>query len=379
MTEDNLKERWDSGEGLLFRNPADVRSGPSGLPVLEEGEVGFATSGTTGEPKVVVHTRNSLEASARMVLAHLGVEREERWLRALPAFHVGGFGVELRAWLLGSQAAALEGKWSASAFREIVDQRRIHWSSLVPAQVADLVELGVAAPDCLRGIVVGGGFLAPALAARARVLGWPVVASFGMSEAGSQVATGLPDAPVGRDLSCLAGWELKTDSGNGVLELKGAALASGYFVMNKEPRSGAEAWQRVPLPGEDGWFRSSDVVALGAEGTRLRWTGRIDSAVKILGELVSLDALQRELDEAMLEGSHAGSVVVVDVAGSRERELVFVAEEGQETRGLEDLTAQWNTGRPGFMRVAGILRVKTLPRSPVGKVLLRKLREELTR
>ena len=72
-------------------------------------------------------------------------------------------------------------------------------SSLVPAQVLDLVRAGLRPPPVLRAIVVGGGAISAELYRDARALGWPVLPSYGMTECCSQIATATHD---GRSCSC---------------------------------------------------------------------------------------------------------------------------------------------------------------------------------
>jgi O-succinylbenzoic acid--CoA ligase len=353
------------------------------MPQLGAGEVGFATSGSTGDPKIVIHTRASLEASARMVIAHLGIGAGERWLRALPVFHVGGFGVELRAWISGQQTAALPGRWDAACFHRMLMDEAVCWASLVPAQVADLVALGERPPAGLRGIVVGGGRLQNALAARAHALGWPLLPSYGMTETASQVATGLPGESPGEMLPCMDGWQLRVDPGSGVLEIKGCALADCYLesCAGAGMGNGAQgAWRRAPLPGSGGWFHTADRVELRDGATRLRWLGRADAVVKILGELVSLDALQAELEARLAAAGLVLEVVVLDVPDGRDRMLVVVAEDRPETSGaLEHVVACWNDERPGIERLARVSVLERLPRSEIGKVDLPRLRAQLAR
>ena len=359
MSGGDLRRRWDSGEPFVFANPTQDCDPPS----PDQGEVAFATSGSTGTPRFIVHTRDSLTSSARMVNAHLGAGPGERWLRALPEFHVGGFGVHVRAWELGGETVVLEGRWDAAGFAKAIAQEQITWSSLVPAQVADLVALGETAPTTLRGIVVGGGSLDKSLADRARDLGWPVVQSYGMTEAGSQVATGLPEEPFSHELPILGGWETRIASS---LQLRGPAL--GTALLKPAPDG---VWERLPLAGPDGWFETEDRVELTSEG-RLRWLGRADSVVKILGELVSLDALQADLD-ALLD--RPGAAVVLDLSSGRDRELVVVAERGCAANSLLE---RFNADRPGLQRASRILEVERLPRTTLGKVPRERLRRLLS-
>lgn len=160
------------------------------------GQVLFKTSGSTGAPKWVALSRHALQVSAQAVNAHLEVAGDACWGLALPLHHVGGFGVMARANQAGCGLAAFTQRWQAADFANWLEQQGVTHSALVPTQVHDLVAAGLSAPNSLRAVVVGGGQLAPSLGQAARDLGWPVLASYGMTEAGSQIAT--------QGLECLA-------------------------------------------------------------------------------------------------------------------------------------------------------------------------------
>lgn len=57
----------------------------------------IATSGSTGEPKGVVHSHETLRASADSSAEALGLTGNEHWLVCLPVSHIGGFSVITRA------------------------------------------------------------------------------------------------------------------------------------------------------------------------------------------------------------------------------------------------------------------------------------------
>ncbi|MDA0765426.1 MAG: AMP-binding protein, partial [Verrucomicrobia bacterium] len=266
----------------------------------------FASSGSSGAPKWVLLRKAALLASAAMVNRHLGVSAGDHWLLALPGWHVGGFGVAARAFEADCGFSVLEGGWDAERFLEACAKDGATCTSLVPTQVHDLVAAELAAPDRLRVVVVGGGGLAEELGGEARRLGWPVLQSYGMSEAGSQIATAPLDSLARKfssnGLQVLPGWEVET-SGGGRLRVRGDALFEGY-VSGAGKRLGADLM--------DGWFETKDLVSM--EGGRLTFLGRSDRTVKILGELVELDALGRELT-AFVEGK--GEVRVVEVEDGR--------------------------------------------------------------
>ncbi|MEZ5183776.1 MAG: AMP-binding protein [Acidimicrobiales bacterium] len=82
-----------------------------GAPELDAGDaLVIATSGSTGAPKVLVHTVDGLRAHATAVHERLGVDpATDRWLACLPLHHLGGFGVVARALLRGAGLDVLPG------------------------------------------------------------------------------------------------------------------------------------------------------------------------------------------------------------------------------------------------------------------------------
>ena len=77
--------------------PADPHHGTVSLGQLGACWVLF-TSGTTGTPRAVVLTVDSLTASADMVADALRVSQDDAWYACMPLFHVGGLAIVLRAW-----------------------------------------------------------------------------------------------------------------------------------------------------------------------------------------------------------------------------------------------------------------------------------------
>lgn len=361
--------------GRVLQNARDPL--PDGGPALEVGEVGFATSGSTGVPSVLVHTEETLEASARAVNAWLGAKVEDVWLRVLPDFHVGGYQIGVRAALSGSRVVREEGKWQAERFVRLCDSEGVTLTSLVPAQVLDVVQTGLEAPPGLRSVVVGGGALEDGLWQQARGLGWPVLASYGCTEAASQVATELP-AGVGQGapadqpgpLLLLPHWEARVgnagegarespESAAGLLELRGRALALRRYVRR------GTGWHAEVLADGQGWWRSADRVRLS--GRELRFAGRVDRVVKVLGELVNLEAVERDLSAAGLE---AGRFAVVALPDERRgAALVLAWETRQEGRGPDAETlVRYAASAAPFARIVRVAVVAELPRSPLGKI-----------
>ncbi len=353
-------EFWDGDSPVL------MGGGPA---VDAPGLIYFRTSGSTGEPKWIGLSRQSLQLSAAAVNRHLGVDAKSRWALALPVDHVGGFGVVARAWQAGCRLAQFGGKWDAHAFAGWLAKERATHLSLVPTQVHDLVTAGLRAPAGLQAIVVGGGALAESDGRAARNLGWPVLASYGMTEACSQIATQsielLETSYVAQPISLLSCWDARIEE-SGRIAIRGEALFSGMLV-----RDGA-GWKYEERRGE--WFTTSDTGSL--EGRQLRIAGRADTHVKILGELVDPVAVEAEL-LALSDGSLApGTMAVVAALDARAgHKLVLVHEAQIEAKILRAALNAYHAACPGFRRISATMAVERIPRSPLGKPL----RHELSR
>ena len=305
-----------------------------------EGHRFFKTSGSSGVEKWVALSEEALEWSACSVIEALEISPEDVLGLALPEIHVGGFGVVVRARISEAALERFEGKWHAGGFAEWCREKRVTISSLVPTQVHDLVAGGHRGAESLRVIVVGGGALDDELKERARGLGWPVVPSYGMTETSSQVATG-------DGLPLLPGWEAKLVAG--CLALKGGGLLTA--VIRRSERSFIAEDPKV-----DGWYVTSDRAELVEGGLRI--LGRTDRLVKVLGELVDLEKVEK-----FWRGALGCEVALVTQADERRGASLFLYYEGGEL----DLSER-NEGLSGLEKLAGWRGLELLPRSPLGKV-----------
>ena len=75
----------------------------------------------------------------------------------MPTFHVAGLSILARSYLSGGACFSYGKKWNAEDFLLFLKEHKITLSSLVPAQVYDLVKAQIKAPSHLRAVVVGGG------------------------------------------------------------------------------------------------------------------------------------------------------------------------------------------------------------------------------
>src|SRR5437868_5096781 len=293
------------------------------------GHIFVATSGTSGDVKLVALSKDAILASAAAVNARLGARREDVWCCVLPTFHVGGLGIHARAHLAGSCVISMA--WDPEAFA----RTEATLASLVPAQVHDLVRLGLRPPPSLRLILVGGGAFNASSAP-----GWPVLASYGMSECASTVAV---------EEVLLSHLEARAEA-DGRLAFRGASLFSGYVYADGS----------FVDPKVDGWFVSEDLGSV--DGRVVRVQGRAGEFIKIGGESVDLGRLDRILRE--IAGDAAAIVAVPDV---RLGHVIHLA----STVDAETIMETFNARVLPFERIRMVRRVATIPRSPLGKLLRR--------
>lgn len=355
---------WDD---VTLAAPAGLPQDFPSLPELES-HVLFETSGSSGKPKWVALSKTALFASAKAVNDHLQVTPHSCWGLSLPTHHVGGFGVCARAYAAKCRLETFEIRWEPSAYVRWLEDVQVTHTSLVPTQVHDLVKTGLRTPETLTAIVVGGGHLDALTGQAARNLGWPVLASYGMTEAASQIATQTlqqlqaPYQP--SPIPVLSIWKTQI-SETSLMRISGPALFSGYVTSDN-----AE-WHFSPRDSE--WHTTSDRVLL--DSNEITPLGRADSLVKVLGELVDPEAIERELVVLSAGALILGEFAVVAIPDERAGHLLVpIFESLSEISKVQSALTNYQNIVPGFRRLASPVSIGQFPRSPLGKLL----RSELT-
>lgn len=351
---------WDDPSPCAAGTPSGAADSWLDFPELQ-GHVLFETSGSSGTPKWVALSKAALRVSAKVVNAHLQVDATSCWGLALPLRHVGGFGVAARAYLAGCGFKEFGSRWDAAAFTRWLKDERVSHTSLVPTQMHDLVMAGLRAPGSLQAVVVGGGHLPDATGRAARDLGWPVLASYGMTEAASQIATqplsSLEEIYHSSPIPLLPSWQAELTP-DGCLRICGASLYSGILTMNDH------GWVYTPRNGT--WHETRDRVAIGPGG--LTPLGRADGCVKVLGELVDPAEIERMIYQLAAGRLRPDALVVVAIPDARSgHALVPVINAAAESGPVDDWLDIYQKKSPGFLRLREAVRLDAFPLSPLGK------------
>ncbi len=248
------------------------------------------TAGSSGRPKGVVLSRRAFVAAAEASAANLGWRDDDRWLLSLPTAHVGGLSIVTRCLLARRPVVVrrLE-RFDAAEVARILEEDRVTLLSLVPTTLRRLVDLdGYRPPAYLRVVLVGGAAAPAELLARAADRGWPVLATYGLTEACSQVATqryrDLGRRDPARFTDCgepVDGMEVRIR--DGAIEVRGPSLMSGYLPQDESPFD------------VEGWLATGDLGFLDDAG-RLHVTGRRDDVIVTGGENVHPEEVERVLE-----------------------------------------------------------------------------------
>jgi len=263
------------------------------------------TSGTTNRPKGVVHTHANAIWASRSGPRSIDLGADDRYLIYLPFFHVNAQSWSFFSVLGVGATAVLMPKWSTSRFWDVVKRNDVTHISLMPFCFGTLAAKD-RPPTALRVGVFGQ--VAPALDA---MLGLKVYASFGMTETVTHAVTGkpseyLPARSMGRPAPGYAFVVVDPDSGRvcgegevGELWLGGERGVQLFLEYHDNAQATEAAF-------EGGWFRTGDMVMLGAGGN-IFYRERDKDLLKVGGENVSA----REVEDVVTGVAGVASVAVV--------------------------------------------------------------------
>jgi o-succinylbenzoate---CoA ligase len=245
-----------NSRGDVGRVRGDERTIAAGQPLAV-----IYTSGTTGRPRGATLTVGNFWWSAKASALNLGVRDNDRWLAVLPLFHVGGLSIVLRS-AINATAALIHQRFDAAAVNAAIDRDGVTMVSLVSILLQRLLDDrgDRPFPATFRCALVGGGPVPLPLLQRCERAGAPVVQTYGLTEAASQVATLSPtEAPrkqgsAGRPL---AGIQVRIEcDGEGEILVRGPVVMAGYL---DDPAATAAALR-------DGWLHTGDIGRMDGDG-----------------------------------------------------------------------------------------------------------------
>jgi carnitine-CoA ligase len=369
---DRLDDRFDRFESLDGR--------VEDLPVRDPdplAPVGILfTSGTTSQPKAVVHTHANALWAGRIGPANISMGADDVYLVFLPFFHVNAQSWSWWTTLGVGGTVVMQPKFSSSRFWEVITRHQVTHLSLIPFVYNALA--GQAIPE--HSVKVGVfGLVVPELE---QWLGMRVVPAYGMTETVIHATNDNPGrmVPKGSMGKPTPGYELVVvdrDTGEvcrdgqpGELWVRGTRGIQLFLEYYDNPEAMAKSFT------PDGWFKTGDVVRL-AEGGNFVYCDRDADVLKVGGENVSA----REVEDACRQVPGIADVAVVAQSHEMLSEVAvaFVIRgpgaEEDEARLEQLVIEQCSANLADFKVPRAVYVVEEFPRATLDKVAKNKLRE----
>jgi cyclohexanecarboxylate-CoA ligase len=368
--------RGDSGANYIqFQSLLEPAASPRQLPTLNPDAVRMIlyTSGTTGHPKGVLHTHNSLHALICQIRDHWLVEPGDGFLVASPIAHIGGSIYAFECPLLLGTTAVLMDHWHADDAIELMQaQRCTHMAGATPfleQMLAAAQRAGTRLPD-LKLFVCGGASVSQSLIRRAAVYFESAVVTrvYGSTE----VPVTTIGSPRHRDHAAdtdgrvgLADVKLVA----GEIQVRGPQMLVGY----QHPAEEAESFD------SQGYFRTGD-LARWVDDEYLVVTGRAKDIIIRNGENIS----PKEVEDILTGHPGIADIAIIGLPDDRTGEracavVVPTATPGPDP-GLNVASLR------SFLEDSGVARFKApeqvviwvvLPKNDAGKVLKHQIKAAL--
>ena len=373
------------GDGMLpFTRLSDTaweaREGRGGLQGSDPNRVHevIFTSGTTGEPKGVMHTPNTVLAIIYPVIERLRLsERDVVLMSSTFAHQTGYLYGYCMTFMLGATGVWLD-VWNASEAARLIAAEGVTFTMGATPFLQDLTyAVGGTDVSSLRVFISAGAPIPRPLVRDARArLGCAISPGWGMTENGLVTCNGLDDPEekvFTTDGRPLAGMELRVvdEEGRdlpsrteGDLLVRGASQFVGYF---KRPDFTRES--HTP----DGWFKTGDRASLDPEGC-LSITGRTKDLIIRGGENIPV----AEVENLLFAHPKIAGVAIVGMPDPRlqERACAFVIPKSGETVTLAEVVAYLEAKQLARQKFPERVEpIAEFPMTPSGKIQKFRLRQ----
>lgn len=348
----------------------DAAPVPADPPAPEADALLLYSSGSTGAPKGVVHSGNSLRFAVRALARFHEVVPEDRVLVVLEFGFVGGTVLgALMAFLAGASTVLMR-KWDAGRCLETIAAQRCTYTLLMPTHVYDVVNHpALEATDCrsMRRAILAGG--TPEQRRRATgtfcAIALPM---YGMSEsmAHCTCAPGDPEeARLTTDGRPLPGTEMRIVTEEGRPAAPGETGRVYLRGPNRLRRYQARPELNAQVLDAKGWFDTGDKARL-SEGGYMTFQGRASEVIRRGGVMIQ----PAEVEAAFRGMRGVAEVAVIGIPDERlgERACACILPEGAPP----DLDAMrvhlQAAGLPRYQWPELLLQFDDFPRTPSLKV-----------
>jgi len=344
-------------------------------------EIAF-TSGSTGDPKGVVHSANTLAYEPMVKQKAFALTDHETFFVPTTLGHQLGFSVGTRISMFVGATVVLLDEWQPATAVRMMRREGVTFTVTTPTFLVDVLECGELAAGgglpALRSWGLAGAVVSLELHARAhaQLADTRLCHIFGATEIGAMIINGVADVDARPDRTGKPA-ELVDIR---VVDERDQPVADGDEgeLLVRSPSAFLGYWGREDLTDEvftpDGFFRTGDKVRLDDEGF-LTVTGRIKDLVKRGGENIS----PLEIETILLSHPDVAHAAVIGVPDARLGERVCACVVSRRAAlTLEELLATFAASGAAKQKWPEQLELfDALPLSPAGKVNKNRLRAEV--
>ena len=335
------------------------------------------TSGTTGLPKGVVHTHHTTLWAMITILATADLHDGDRYLAALPMFHVGALTPITLNVYIGNTSIVMREFDPVRAW-ELLGEERITTALLVPAMLNFMIQVPELARfdhSRLRWIQCGAAPVPVSLIEKYAERDIDIQQIYGLTESCGPACLITGEDSLARIGSTGRGFfhteirvvnEAGEDCGP---DEQGEVWVYGQHVMK-------EYWNRPDATAEtitqDGWLRTGDVATMDEDGF-VYIQDRIKDMIISGGENV----YPAEIENVILGHPDVAEVAVIGQPSEKWGESPFAVVVSKNEGLTEQDVLSWCDGKLArFKLPRGAAFIDVIPRNANGKVLKRVLRTE---
>lgn len=311
------------------------------------------TSGTTGVSKGAILTHNNFASNAVNITTCWRISDADRFLLALPLFHVHALGNGLHAWLLSGCRMRLLERFEQQKTRGEFEDFRPTLFFGVPTMYVRMLEWPAESAQGVRLFVSGSAPLPAAVLEdfRAR-FGSTILERYGMTE----TFMNLSNPYEGERRAGTVGMPLPGVSArivDGELQVKGPNVFAGYWGREEATRAAFV----------DGWFRTGDLAEQSEDGY-YTLKGRKSDLIISGG----FNIYPREIEELLLEQDGVKEAAVVGVEDRARGEVPVAYIVISRYLDIIELERVCREKLASFKTPRAFVVVESLPRTALGKV-----------
>ena len=331
------------------------------------------TSGTTGNPKGVLHCFNTTLCTCETFNRELAVTEREVMLDYLPVGLNWGYMTLVQSVMAGARVVLME-RFSAEAALELIEKERVTYIPTAPASIVAMLNspaLGQRDLASLRIVITGGASAAVETikAFQAAVPHAKLVELYGMLETGYHCFTRLTDDPLkvnGTVGHCVEemGLRIIDDDGRdvpygevGEIAAVGPSVHMGYL---DNPTANRDAFTA------DDWFRTGDLGQYADAQGNLRIAGRKKEIVNRGGKKY----FPREIEELLYEHPKILQAAIVGAPDPRlgEKNCLCAIVKPGATLALDEVVAFLKGRVADYKLPEALVVMSDFPMTPTGKI-----------